>query len=58
MEKGEVIRFWRKRGGWATAIFKRVCERGKRFGLWECETVDGKTIYVRPDEIKAWKGGE
>ena len=60
MKKDTVLRYWRERGGWATALYLRTCERGERFGLWECRTAEGKRIFVRPDEVKLWdeKGGD
>ena len=54
MEKGTILRYWPKRGGWYTCIYKRTCVRGKRKGMLECRDVSGKKIFVKIEDTKVW----
>jgi muconolactone delta-isomerase len=55
MKQGKLVRYWRRRGGWATARFVRVVESGRKFGLWDlrptCE-LNGKKVCIRPEDVK------
>jgi hypothetical protein len=56
MTPGTILRYWRKRGGWATLIYQRTITRGKKKGYYECLTSDEKPRkkIVKPDEIRIW----
>ena len=65
MKEGDVVRYWRETGGWATGIVRGVERTGngladRRFDLLVLETVETepRTIHVPPSEVKAWKGME
>lgn len=56
MQRGELVEYYRLRGGWATARFSHTVERGRYFGsvvvIPTCE-LNGKSVrvesaYVRP----------
>lgn len=61
MKKGDIVEFYDPRGGWRVGTFIRTIERGKKFGMVQVQiTIPAyeRKVYVRPDEVKALKGGE
>lgn len=60
MKRGDIVRYWRPvKGGWATAIFVKICERsGKHFGLARIQPVMESERYVEVENLKLWETGE